>query len=134
MKRSNGFTLIEMMIVLVIISILAAFAVPGYQSYITRNNRAEGQALLNDATARQERFFSQNNQYATTTVQLGLTSANSRSNVYQLRIARPSTTTYTLSAVPINKQATDLDCGTFTLDQDGTRAITGRLSVADCWR
>ncbi|MBG6287139.1 type IV pilin protein [Pseudomonas nitroreducens] len=134
MKRSNGFTLIEMMIVLVIISILAAFAVPGYQSYITRNNRAEGQALLTDAAARQERFFSQNNQYATTTAQLGLASANSRSNVYQLQIARPSNTTYTLSAVPINKQAADRDCATYTLDQDGLRAITGRLTVADCWR
>lgn len=134
MKRSTGFTLIEMMIVLVVIGILASIAVPSYQSYITRNNRSEGQALLNDAAARQERFFTQNNQYATTVAQLGLASANSRTNVYQLQINRPNTTQYTLSATPINKQAQDVDCGTYRLDQDGNRTITGRLSAADCWR
>ena len=61
MKKTAGFTLIEMMIVVAIIGILAAIAYPSYQEYVLRGNRSEGQALLNDAAARQERYFAQNN-------------------------------------------------------------------------
>lgn len=135
MNNSKGFTLIELMIVMAIIAILAGVAYPSYQSYITRSNRTEGITLLNDAAARQERFFSQNNAYATTAAQLGLASANSAHNLYQLQINLPGAGQYVLTAAPINSQlAADTACRSLTLDQAGTRGVTGSTAVNDCWR
>lgn len=135
MNNSKGFTLIELMIVVAIIAILAGVAYPSYSNYITRSNRTEGMTLLNDAAARQERFFSQNNVYATTAAQLGLASANSAHNLYQLQILVPAPGQYTLTAVPINSQlAADTACRSLTLDQTGTRGVTGTTAVNDCWR
>ena len=62
-KRSRGFTLIEMMIVVAIVGILAAIAYPSYQEYVRRGNRAEARATMMDMMQMQERFFSSNNAY-----------------------------------------------------------------------
>lgn len=58
-RRLAGFTLIEVMIVVVIIGILASIAYPSYNEYVKRGNRTEGQVFLSDAAARQERYYSQ---------------------------------------------------------------------------
>lgn len=137
MNNSKGFTLLEMMIVVVIIGILAAISYPSYQSYVLRSNRSEAMVLLNEAAARQERFFSQNNQYATTAAQLGLTTSNSPNNLYQLAINRPNTSQYTLTAQPIGTQTQDTECGSLALDQAGTRGAAGgtvAATVMNCWK
>ena len=60
MKRvQTGFTLLEVMIVVVVIGILAAIAYPSYEEYVKRGNRTEGQAALNDAESSEERYFGQ---------------------------------------------------------------------------
>src|SRR5690554_8105325 len=64
-RRPHGFTLIEVMIVVAIIGILAAVALPSYREHVLRGNRAEGQAMLVAAAARQERYRAQNGAYAT---------------------------------------------------------------------
>ncbi|MCP8463876.1 type IV pilin protein [Pseudomonas sp. ZM23] len=137
MNKSKGFTLVEMMIVVLILGILAAISYPSYQSYVMRSNRSEAMTMLNEAAARQERFFSQNNQYATTAAQLGLTTSNSPNNLYQLVINRPTTSQYTLTAQPIGIQARDTQCGSLTLDQAGTRGAAGgtvAATVMNCWK
>ena len=48
-KAQNGFSLIELMIVLAIIGVLAAIAIPNYNDYITRSKITEGVAGLSDA-------------------------------------------------------------------------------------
>lgn len=95
-KKEKGFTLLEMMIVVVLIGILLGIAIPSYQNYVIRANRTEGQALLSDAAARQERYYSQNPGvgYTNDVAKLGMSSANSPNNLYSLTIATPTSTTY----------------------------------------
>lgn len=62
----NGFTLIELMIVVVIIGILAAIAYPSYQNYSRSTRRSDAQTALLQVANQQERFFTECNWYATT--------------------------------------------------------------------
>lgn len=129
--RSAGFTLIELMITVAIIGILAAIAYPSYTEYVLRGNRSEAQALLNDAAARQERYYAQNNTYADTTAKLGYSSASSATNLYTLSIPSASSSAYSLLATT---QRTDAKCGNLGIDQAGTKSETGSGSVSDCWK
>ena len=61
--RGRGFTLVELMIVVAIIGLLSAIAVPGYQDYVRKGKRTEGKAALAAAASRLERFYTQNNCY-----------------------------------------------------------------------
>ncbi|GBL58259.1 type 4 fimbrial biogenesis protein PilE [Pseudomonas citronellolis] len=133
-QRSRGFTLIEMMIVVVILAILAAIALPSYQRYVLRSHRAEGQALLSEAAARQERYFAQNNSYASTTAALNMTSYVASLQYYGLAISNVSASTYTLTATATGSQARDSECLTLTLDQAGTRGATGTGTASSCWQ
>lgn len=134
MTNNRGFTLIEIMIVVAIVGILSAIAYPSYQEYVLRSNRTEGQALLSEAAARQERYYTQNNTYASTTTELGFTSANSQNSLYALTVNLTSSTEYSLSVQPINSQARDTGCGNLTLNQAGARGNSGSKAVNDCWR
>ena|SRR5690554_4738767 len=132
----QGFTLIEVMIVVAIIGILAAIAYPSYDEYVKRGNRTEGQAFLSDVAARQERYFSQNNKYITAVgdiAKLGLSNANSPTSKYTLAIATVANDGgYTLTA---NQQFGDTKCGNLSLNALGVKNRSGSgKSVNDCWR
>lgn len=136
-QTKQGFTLIEMMVVVVLIGILAAIAYPSYIEYITRSNRTEGMALLNDAAARQERYFAQNTVYITDTdhiSSLGL-SATSTSGYYQLEVdKKEGDGGYTLTAKPQGSQATrDTICGFLTLDAKGLKG-SEKGNIDRCWK
>lgn len=150
LHTKQGFTLLEMMIVVVLIGILAAIAYPNYIEYITRSNRTEGMALLSDAAARQERYFAQNSKYIKGTDEttdsiknLGLpntiTAKNkviSASGYYELELTYKNDKTdggYTLTATPQGSQALrDTACGALTLNARGDKGSAGDLDR--CWR
>lgn len=122
MKDANkGFTLIELMVVVTIIGILAAIAYPSYIEYIQRAYRAEGQALLTDLAARQERYYAQNNAYIDDITQLGLSDANSATHKYAIHIVLEDGS-YTLTA---QQQFNDSQCGNLTLNGLGVKGYTG---------
>ena len=63
---SSGFTLIELVMVIAIIGILVAVAVPSYKSSTAKARRSDGQTALMDAMVREERYFTEHNTYTTT--------------------------------------------------------------------
>ncbi|KAB0549229.1 type IV pilin protein [Pseudomonas argentinensis] len=136
--RHAGFTLIEVMVVVAIIGILAAIAYPSYTEYVQRGNRTEGQALLSDAAARQERYYSQNNTYVTAADdigKLGMNLSNNRSATgkYVFSVGKvDGDGGYTLTAT---QQFSDTKCGNLTLTANGVKGATASgASASDCWR
>jgi type IV pilus assembly protein PilE len=138
--RSKGFTLIELMIVVGILGILVAIAYPNYTEYVNRGNRSEGQALLNDAAASQERFFAQNNRYVTAAAdiaKLGLrgttgTTVKSDNGKYTLTVGTNANDGgYTLTAT---QNFGDAACGNLSLNARGVKANSGTKSVEACWK
>ncbi|MBC9252492.1 pilus assembly protein PilE [Pseudomonas alcaligenes] len=139
-RQQAAFTLIEMMITIVVLAILAAIALPSYSKYMLRTHRAEGIALLNEAAAREERYYAQNNSYVVADSELsslGLRNSGASDNgYYQLTLAEggDDDAGYRLTATAQNAQSSDSDCGNLTLNGAGERSVSGSSAVSDCWK
>lgn len=72
MRRWRGFTLIELMIVVLVVAVLMAIAYPSYTKYVVRGHVAAGQAYLMDAAQREQQYLLDNRNYADTATILGL--------------------------------------------------------------
>ena len=139
----QGFTLVEVMIVVVVIALLAGVAYPSYTDYVQRGYRSEGQALLNDTAAAQERYYAQNYVYITDVADIAKlnTRTSSSTGKYTLTVsAAANDGGYTLTAT---QQFNDSKCGNLVLTATGVRGADGKLSsgsatdkakVSECWR
>ena len=133
---ARGFTLIEVMIVVAIVAILSAIALPSYTEYIRRGNRAEARAGLLQAAQWMERAAIATGTYPLAAVfPGGLTQVPS--DRYDISIASTDGRSYTLTATPKGSQAGD-KCGNYTLNQAGLRGANGKTSGQsgydpDCW-
>jgi len=138
-RKQSGFTLIELMITVAVVAILAAVAYPNYTQYVQRGYRSEGIAMLQDAAARMERYYAQNNQYTNATLAgigltppAGSTTVASQSGKYALSlVGTAAATTYAFQVTPQNGQEKD-PCGTLSISQTGVlTAATG--APANCF-
>lgn len=142
-KKSKGFTLIELMIVVAIIAILASFAYFNYSRYAFRARRVDGKNLLEAVAAAQERIYSNFNAYASSVTGsasgsppagLGFTSDLSDNGTYKVTVSGLGTgnQTYTLTATPQGVQ-TDDKCKKLTITNAGVKSQTGDDSNGKCW-
>ncbi|MDM0012058.1 type IV pilin protein [Variovorax sp. J22P168] len=137
-RPARGFTLIETLIVLALLAVLAAVALPIYDDTIRRGRRSEARGTLLQAAHWLERFATANGTYPGEASHLPgafrTTSFASYRIAYEPRDAQGSG--YTLTALPLGAQATDR-CGGFTLDDAGVRGLTvadaSDSLKAECW-
>jgi type IV pilus assembly protein PilE len=128
MKRHlQGFSLIELMIAIAIVAILATVAYPSYQNYMLASHRTEAHTMLLSAANRQENYYLDFNQYASSAAALNLSDV-SASGYYQLAISA-ATNSYTLTATASGAQSSDSHCQNMTINQNGVRGATNN----DCW-
>ena len=153
MKASKGFTLIELMIVVLLIAVLAGIALAGYQKQIRKSRRAEAKQALSDISLRQEKYRSNNATFATCDALMALNGStcagfNTTLTYYSVAITFPGAGTcpsgatksnansYIVTATPKagTDQASDT-CTTLVLTSDcGTVSKTATGSdTSNCW-
>jgi type IV pilus assembly protein PilE len=135
----RGFTLFELLVVLVLVGVIAAFAMPAYRRHVVRVNRSEAMTLLLQLQSAEETHYLRHDVY-TTSVEaappagLGI-SATSVSNTYSVAVALAADgQSYIATASPLGSQTEDLECLAFSIDARGRRAVAGAAGVQRCWR
>jgi len=141
----RGFTLIELMIVVVITAILLMIALPAYQQQLLKTRRSLGRAELMEVMARQEQFFLNHRQYAPVLTDLGYpaspyaidTQGNDTAITVADRIYLIDISTlpggFALVAIPQLAQSRDRVCATLGLTSIGLKSATGNGLAQECW-
>ena len=144
MRKQQGFTLIELMIVVAVVALLAGIAFNAYTSQVRKSRRAEARQVLSDYATRQEKYRSNNATYGTLANINGV--AAPAGGFYTYAVTFPSTGTcpsganrgnansYILTADNTGAQANDSECATIVLTNNcGTITKTSTGGGTACW-
>ena len=140
MRRHQGFTLIEVMIVVAIVAILSAIAIPSYSDYVTRSQVTEAFPVLSSARLKMEQFFQDNRSYINATgsgcvsALMGTTLTAGTAH-FGFTCNTPTGTTFILTATGNSGGPNGF---VYTLDQSEARSSTfpaasGWVSKPNCW-
>ena len=134
--HSQGFTLIELMVVVAIVAILATVAMASYQFAVTKSRRAAATTCLQERAQFMERWYTTNLTYVGAANPPAQCDGNISPQHYVVSFtAAPTANAYTLVATPQPGQAAnDTLCGVLTLTAQGVRSEAGTAATADeCW-
>jgi type IV pilus assembly protein PilE len=145
--RAEGFTLIELMITVVVATILLAIAIPSYRSEVLSSRRTDAKTAVLDLAAREQRYYSLQNSFTTSFVNLGYSTAATNSvtvgsGYYTVSISAPapaagSAPTFTITAATAGSQTADTSCQSYTVDNTGLQKAYdsgGTDNTTACWR
>jgi len=135
----RGFTLIELVIVVLIVAILAAVAIPSYRKYMIRSHRSAVESFMMELANAQERYMVDNRSYAGDLTALGYPVSAYPPDVadnYSLATSSdsgaPPGFTITATPKPGSGQASDTECGTLSLTSGGDKQAS--TSSSACWK
>ncbi len=141
-RSTGGFTLVEVLIVVFIVSVLSAIAYSSYQDSIVRTRRSAAQGCLLENAQFMERFYTTNLRYDQTVPggaappAPACAAGRDVTDSYTISFVggAPAQTTYTLQAVPIGGQAArDTRCATLAINQAGAKTKSGSGTLDECW-
>lgn len=137
-KKTAGFTLVEILIAVAVISILATIALPLYDRQVQKARRTDGRAALSNIALAQERFYTVNGSYTTNLANLDISSdlqgGNSEEGYYTLAISTTNATTvpdFTITGTATSAQSGDSDCTAMNLTHLGVKGGSPANNL--CW-
>jgi type IV pilus assembly protein PilE len=145
-RRSRGFTLVELMAVVLIASILLSIAVPLYMQQVRKGRRTDAKTAVMDLAGREERMFSTTNAYSIDPTQLGYAAVGSGAvfpqtvgnGYYNINVTSPTPTTFTITSTAITAdQLKDTQCLSFSVTQTGAQSSlsnAGASTTSTCWQ
>jgi type IV pilus assembly protein PilE len=132
-RLSRGFTLIELMIVVAVVAILAAIALPNFNDSVRKSRRGQAKADMVELAQIYERFHTDNNTYVGASAKPGFPTQSPKTGTARYSLSAPAPvetqSTFVITATPLDAQTKDA-CGTMTIDQAGRKTP----AIENCWQ
>lgn len=135
--RQHGYTLLELLLTVSIVTIVTSIALPSYQNHVRRSHRGDAMSALMRIANAQEKWYLQNNTYTASLADLQV--ETTQNGYYTLSVTSADVDGFTASAVIKNggAQEGDDNCSTFTIDATGALGAQsggGADTTVQCWR
>ena len=137
-SEQGGFSLLELLVVIVVLGLLLSIAIPNYSAYVERSRRSDARSALLEIASAQERIYFERNQYTGTVTDVWSHQVDGNSvsseGFYTITVALTDDdpNRFTATATARGKQAGDEDCTSFSIDDTGLKSAIGD-AAADCW-